>query len=174
MTPEAELELRARSLEGATIERVLYQRAERIDEKEHAVLHAVFLELAGDRRIEIGTDDAFGAHHGFGVSLREKRVIDGAFGEVVDVTESTAWTPHARQTITRARVAWGDVRSSLRQSFAIGVAIHSDWLRRPDYPAALEIDTTAGRVTFAAARRGVTDDGEPGIIPFVGALLVTF
>ena len=170
---EADLELRARSLEGAKIERILYQRSERLDEKEHAVLHAVFLEL-GQRRIEIGTDDAFGAHHGFGVSLRDKRVVDRAFGETVDVTDTPAWTPHAGQTITRARVAWGDVRSSLRQSFAIGVAIHSDWLRRPDYPAAIEIDTAAGRVTFAAARRGVTDTGDPGIIPFVGALLVTF
>ena len=168
MTPEAELELRARGLEGAVIERVLYQRAERLDEREHAVLHAVFLEL-GERRIEIGTDDAFGSHHGFGVSLRERRVIDRAFGEIVDVTDTPAWAPHARKAITRSRVAWGDVRSSLRQSFAIGVAIHSDWLRRPDYPAAIEIDTEAGRVTFAAARRG-----EGGIVPFVNALLVTF
>jgi hypothetical protein len=168
VTPEAELELRVRGVEGASITRVLYQRAERIEDKEHAVLHAVFLEL-GDRRMEIGTDDAFGAHHGFGVSLRERRVIDRAFGEVVDVTDAPAWMPHARKAITRARVVWGDVRSSLRQSFAIGVAIHSDWLRRPDYPAAIEIDTEAGRVTFAAARRG-----EGGIVPFVNALLVTF
>ena len=169
MTPEAELELRARSLEGAIIERVLYQRAERVDEKEHAVLHAVFLEF-GERRIEIGTDDAFGSHHGFGVAVRERKVIDRAFGEIVDVTGAPAWTPHTGQAITRARIAWGDVRSSLRQSFAIGVAIHSDWLRRPDYPAAIEIDTAAGRVTFAAARRG--EGG--GIVPFVNALLVTF
>lgn len=169
VSAEAELELRTRGLEGAEIERVLYQRAERIDEKEHAVLHCVFLELAGDRRVEIGTDDAFGSHHGFGVSLRERRVIDRAFGEIVDVTNSPAWAPHARKAITRSRVAWGDVRSSLRQSFAIGVAIHSDWLRRPDYPAAIEIDTVAGRVIFAAARRG-----EDGVVPFVNALLVTF
>ena len=168
MTPEAELELRARGLEGAVIERVLYQRSERLDEKEHAVLHCVFLEL-GQRRVEIGTDDAFGSHHGFGVSVRERRVIDRAFGDIVDVTDTPAWAPHARKAITRSRVAWGDVRSSLRQSFAIGVAIHSDWLRRPDYPAAIEIDTEAGRVTFAAARRG-----EGGIVPFVNALLVTF
>ena len=167
-SPETELELRARGLEGATIERVLYQRAERTDEKEHAVLHAVFLEL-GSRRMEIGTDDAFGAHHGFGVSLRERRLIDPAFGEIVDVTGAPAWAPHAGKTITRARVAWGDVRSSLRPSFAIGVAIHSDWLRRRDYPAALELDTSAGRVTFAAARRD-----KDGIVPFVNALLVTF
>lgn len=168
MTPEAELDVRARGLEGAVIERVLYQRSERLDATEHAVLHCVFLEL-GERRIEIGTDDAFGSHHGFGVSLRNRRVIDRAFGEIVDVTDAPAWKPHARKAITRSRIAWGDVRSSLRQSFAIGVAIHSDWLRRPDYPAALEIDTTAGRVTFAAARRG-----EDGIVPFVNALLVTF
>jgi len=168
VTPEAELELRARGLEGAVIERVLYQRSERLDEKEHAVLHCVFLEL-GQRRVEIGTDDAFGSHHGFGVSVRERRVIDRAFGDIVDVTDTPAWAPHARKAITRSRVAWGDVRSSLRQSFAIGVAIHSDWLRRPDYPAAIEIDTEAGRVTFAAARRG-----EGGIVPFVNALLVTF
>ena len=168
MTPEAELDVLARGLEGRTIERVLYQRSERLDATEHAVLHCVFLELGG-RRIEIGTDDAFGAHHGFGVSLRERKVIDRAFGEIVDVTDAPAWAPHARQAITRGRIAWGDVRSSLRQSFAIGVAIHSDWLRRPDYPAALEIDTVAGRVTLAAARRG-----QDGIVPFVNALLVTF
>ncbi|HEX4517929.1 MAG TPA: hypothetical protein VH054_30525 [Polyangiaceae bacterium] len=168
VSAEAELELRARGLEGRAIERVLYQRAERLDDAEHAVLHCVFLEL-GDRRFEIGTDDAFGSHHGYGVSLRERRVIDRAFGEIVDVTDAPAWAPHVRKAITRSRVAWGDVRSSLRQSFAIGVAIHSDYLRRPDYPAAIEIDTTAGRVTFAAARRG-----EDGIVPFVNALLVTF
>jgi hypothetical protein len=167
VTPEAELELRARSLEGETIERVVYQRAERLDEKEHAVLHCVFLELASKVRIAIGTDDAFGSHHGFGISLREKRVIDRAFGEIVDVTDSPLWRAHASQTITRARIAWGDVRASLRQSFAIGVAIHSDWLRRPDYPAALELDTSAGRVTIAAARRG-----DEGIVPFVNALLI--
>jgi hypothetical protein len=167
VTPEAELELRARSIEGETIERVVYQRAERLDEKEHAALHCVFLELASKTRIAIGTDDAFGSHHGYGISLREKKVIDRAFGEIVDVTDSSLWRPHANQTITRARIAWGDVRSSLRQSFAIGVAIHSDWLRRPDYPAALELDTRAGRVTLAAARRG-----EDGIIPFVNALLI--
>jgi hypothetical protein len=168
VTPEAELELRARGLEGQAIDRVLYQHAERLDEREHAVVHCVYLEL-GARRVEIGTDDAFGSHHGFGVSLRDKRVIDRAFGEIVDVTDAPAWRSHAKMTITRARIAWGDVRSSLRQSFAIGVAIHSDWLRRPDYPAALEIDTAGGRVTFAAARRG-----EDGIIPFVNALLVCF
>jgi len=164
---EAELELRARSIEGETIERVIYQHAERLDEKEHAVLHCVFLELASGVRIAIGTDDAFGSHHGYGISVREKRVIDRAFGEIVDVTDSPMWKAHARQTISRARIAWGDVRSSLRQSFAIGVAIHSDWLRRPDYPAALELGTPKGRVTIAAARRG-----EDGIIPFVNALLV--
>ncbi len=169
MTPEAELELRARGLEGATIERVLYQRAERVDEKEHAVLHCAFLELENGRRIEIGTDDAFGSHHGFGVSLRERRVIDRAFGEIVDVTDAPAWTPHVRKAISRSRVAWGDVRSSLRGTLSIGVSIHADWLRRADYPAAIEIDTTAGRVTFMAARRG-----EDGIVPFVNALLVTF
>lgn len=169
MTPEGELELRARGLEGRAIERVLYQRAERLDAAEHAVLHCVFLELEGGRRSEIGTDDAFGSHHGHGVSLRERRVIDRAFGEIVDVTDTPAWAPHVRKAITRSRVAWGDVRSSLRQSFAIGVSIHADYLRRPDYPAAIEIDTTAGRVTFAAARRG-----EGGIVPFVNALLVTF
>jgi hypothetical protein len=169
VTPEAELELRARSLEGATIERVLYQRAERWDDaNEHAVLHAVFLEL-GARRMEIGTDDAFGTHHGFGISVRERRVIDRAFGEVVDVTASTAWKPHVGKEITRTRVGWGDVRSSLRTSLAIGVGIHADWLRRADYPAALEIDTTAGSVTLMAARRS-----EDGIVPFVNALLVTF
>ena len=168
MTPESDLELRARALEGATIERVVYQRAERLDEREHAVVHAAFLEL-GAIRVEIGTDDAFGSHHGFGVSLREKRVIDRAFGEIVDVTDTPAWAPHRGKPITRSRVAWGDVRSSLRTSLAIGVGIHADWLRRADYPAAIEIDTDAGRVTFAAARRA-----EGGIVPFVNALLVTF
>ena len=168
VSAESELELRARSLEGATIGRVVYQRAERVDDREHAVLHAVFLEL-GPRRVEIGTDDAFGSHHGFGVALRDKRVVDRAFGDVLDVTETPAWKPHVGQTITGARVAWGDVRSSLRGTLAIGVAIHADWLRRPDYPAAIEIVTPGGRVTFAAARRG-----EGGIIPFVNALLVSF
>ena len=169
MTPEAELELRARSLEGATVERVLYQRSERLDDREHAVLHAAFLELAGGRRMEIGTDDALGSHHGFGLSVRERRVIDRAFGELLDVTDTPAWHPHVSKAITRSRLAWGDVRSSLRTSLAIGVGIHADWLRRADYPAALEIDTIAGRVTFLAARRG-----EDGIVPFVNALLVTF
>jgi hypothetical protein len=168
VTPEAELDVRARGLEGSVIERVLYQRSERLDATEHAVLHCVFLEL-GDRRMEIGTDDAFGSHHGFGISLRERRVIDRAFGEIVDVTDTPAWRPHAHKAITRARVTWGDVHSSLRTSLAIGVGIHADWLRRADYPASIEIDTVVGCVTFSAARRG-----EDGIVPFVNALLVTF
>ena len=61
-------------------------RSDRLDEKEHAVLHCVFLEL-GQRRIEIGTDDAFGSHHGFGLfgasaerraRLDAARVVGGA------------------------------------------------------------------------------------------------
>jgi hypothetical protein len=171
VTPEAELELRARALEGLAIARVLYQRAESIDETEHAVLHVVYLELAtASKLVEVGTDDAFAAHHGFGISLRERAVIDRAFGDVTVATNTNAWRAHKNRAISRARILWGDVHASLRSSFAIGVAIHSDWLRRADYPAALELETDAGRVTFTAARRG-----EGGaIIPFVNALLVSF
>ncbi len=166
---EAELELRARRLEGETLARVSYQRAERVDEREHAVLHAAFLELGSGARVAIGTDDAFGSHHGFGISIAHKSIVDRAFGEVTDVSDAPAWKPHIGLVIRRTRVLWGDVRESLRSSLSIGVSIHADWLRRADYPAALEIDTSAGSVTFMAARRG--DDG---VIPFVNALLVSF
>jgi hypothetical protein len=166
---EGELELRARQLEGQKLVGVVYQRGSAAGESaEHAVEHCVFLDFESGLRVAVGYDDAFGAHHGFGISVREKKVIDRAFGEVTTVTDSTAWKPHIGKTITISRIHWGNVHDDLRSSFAIGVAIHADYLRRADYPAALEIETEAGRITISAARRAA--DGS--IIPFVNALLV--
>jgi hypothetical protein len=169
VTLERELEQRARSLEGEVLSRVQYQRAERTVGAEHAVLHLVFLDFESGRRVAVGCGDAFGAHHGFGVTMREQRVIDHAFGEVV-VAPSPQWRPLLGQTITAGRIRWGDVRQDLRSSFAIGVAIHSDHLRRRDYPGALELEVGPARVSFMAARR----DRQGALVPFVNALLVTF
>jgi hypothetical protein len=170
-TTERDLEQRARRLEGETLVTVRYQRAGKTTEAEHAVEHLVFLDFASGGRVAVGTDDALGMHHGFGISLEDKRVIDPAFGDVVDVSDAVAWRARIGSTITSARILWGSVYDDLRTSLSIGVAIHADYLRRADYPSALRIELGGSRpVTFLAARRAV--DGT--LVPFVNALLVSF
>jgi hypothetical protein len=162
-SPEAELELAARRLQGETLVRVHYldpwPGIERDDAAADAdtVGLAVYLGLASGRSVEVRWADELGIHHGFGVAVRDVGVPDGDLGRLTDAT--ARWADRIGARITGATVTWGDTRAELRGPLAIGVGIGADYLRRVDYPRALLID-------FAGAPRVAIE------APFASALSV--
>lgn len=159
---DVELEERVRRLEGQVLRGVTYQGVSVM----HAVRHAVFLEL--DQRIEITADDVVGIGHGAGIALRERKVVDPAYGAVVDAGSTEIWAGAIGGVITRAMLRWEDVYDSLRSSLATGVAIHADYLRRRDYPATLELAFGDRTILITAARL----DLEGGLHPLEFELVV--
>ena len=147
-SPETELELAARRLQGQTLERVHYldawpgrERAAPTDRDEVGL--AVVLGCAGGRFTEVRWADELGLHHGFGIALRELAAPDGDRGKLVDAT--ARWGDRIGRQIAHATITWGDTRADLRGGFSIGIAIHSDYLRRADYPRALVLVLDDGR-----------------------------
>lgn len=153
---DLELEERVRRLEGQVLRGVRYQGTS-----------TVFLEL--DQRIEVTADDVVGIGHGAGIALRERKVIDPAYGAIVDASATEIWKGAIGAPITRAQLHWEDVYDSLRSSLATGVAIHADYLRRRDYPATLELVFGKRRVRITAGRLGL--DGQ--LHPLEAELVVT-
>ncbi len=166
---ERDLEERARLVEGETLVRVLYQRPRELG-VEHAVERAVYLECESGFRAAIGTSDELRVHHGFGVTVGEQRVIDPAWGEIVDVSSDVRWKGRLGSRIVRAMIRWDDVRERLRSSLSIGVSIHADYLRRQDFPASLDLDIGGSVISFMAARRA--RDGTLALLE--SALLISF
>lgn len=175
MTPEVALELAARRLEGETLLRVFYLDPWDGAARPAAPLHdrdrvglAVVLELSSGRRVEVRWADELGLRHGFGIAMREVKILDADRGRLEEV--SPRWGDRVGARIARASIQWGRVDQDLRSGFQIMVAIHADHLARPDYPRALELRLEgAGPVTIEAARI------EPGgkVVGFVNDLLVT-
>jgi hypothetical protein len=145
---ETELELRARRLEGGALARVDYLDAwpgcerDAPDGRDDVGI-AVYLTLHDGRCFEVRWADALGTHHGFGIDVREVRVRDGDRGKLVDAT--SRWGDRIGRKIARSSIVWGDARADLRRTFAIGVAIHSDYLRRADYARALVVELDDAR-----------------------------
>jgi hypothetical protein len=133
---ETALELAARRLQGEVLARVDYLdawpgRDRGVVADRDAVELAVYLTMASGACFEVRWADTLGSHHGFGIDVREVRVRDGDRGKLVDAT-----------------ARWAD----LRGSFAIGIAIHSDYLRRPDYPRALVVELDDARTVVVETR----------------------
>lgn len=175
MSAELELEQRAIRLEGETLVRVCYQRPRLLDGIRagaalHPIEHRLVFDFASGTKVAIDYSNELSTRHGFGVSLRELRVVDPAYGPIEDVGDTPRWAPLVGRAIARARIVWDDVRDRLRGTFAIGVAIHSDYLTRRDFPSALELAIGDTRVLIAAAR--LAADGT--IVPYANELLVSF
>jgi hypothetical protein len=152
---ETALELAARQLLGEVLARVDYLDAWPGRERGavgdcEAVGLAVYLTMASGRCVEVRWADTFGMHHGFGIDVREVRVRDGDRGKLVDAT--ARWADRIGRRIERAAIEWGDARADLRDGFAIGIAIHADHLRRPDYPRALAIELDDARTVAIETR----------------------
>jgi hypothetical protein len=143
MSFETDLELSARRLEGESIERVFAIHAWDAPVRDDTRL-AVVLQLA-DRCVEARWADELGLHHGFHLALRDVRGPDEDRGRVVDLTAD--WRGRLGR-IARATIEWGDARADIRSGFAIGIAIHSDFLRRVDYPRGLMLDLPGGQVAI--------------------------
>jgi len=147
---EVELEERARRLEGKTLRAVKYQGTCSMGEV-HSITHAVHLEL-DDLRMEITSADELGIVHGLGISIRERKVLDPAYGAIVDVGDDPGWKRHVGSSIVRAVVHWDDIFERLRGSLSIGISIHADYLRRRDFPMTLELSCPSGSVFVSAAQ----------------------
>jgi len=134
---------------------VRYQRPVRLEEiragaEVHSVLHLVWLDFESGLRIAVGYADELAVHHGFSISLRERRVIDPAYGAVDDVGGTPCWAPRVGRRVERANILWDDVYDRLRPSLGIGVTIHADYLRRLDYPQTLALDMGEAGSAFVA------------------------
>ena len=168
---EVELEERARRLEGKTLRAAAYQGGWRRLGDAHSVTHAVYLELDGTR-IEMAPKDELGIVHGFGISIRERKVLDPAFGAITEVSHELEWKRLIGGEITRAMVHWEDVFERLRGSLSVGIAIHADYLRRRDFPVTIEMVFAAGSVFVSAARLaqdGVAHPLAPELVVFFSA-----
>jgi hypothetical protein len=148
---EVELEERARRLEGKTLRAVKYQGIWTSHETVHSITHAVHLELETGR-IEIGSADELGIVHGHGISIRDRKVLDPAYGPIADVGGEPGWKQHIGRAIARAVVHWDDIFDRLRGSLSIGISIHADYLRRRDFPITLELAFPSGSVFVSAAQ----------------------
>ncbi len=148
---EVELEERARRLEGKTLRAVKYQGAWTRNESVHSVTHAVHLEL-DNGRIEVTSADELGIVHGLGISIRDRKVLDPAYGPIASVGSEPGWKPHVGSSIARAVVHWDDIFDRLRGSLSIGISIHADYLRRRDFPMTLELAYPSGSVFVSAAQ----------------------
>jgi hypothetical protein len=164
---ELELEERARRLEGQVLRGVTYQGTTSLAGEVHTATHAVHLEL--DHRIEITATDVVGIVHGSGISLRPRKVLDPAYGSVVDASATPGWQALVGTAVRRAIVHWDDLFDTLRGSLSISIAIHADHLRRRDYPATLELGFAHGTAFVSAARldpRGKAQRLEPELVIF--------
>lgn len=164
---EVELEERARRLEGKTLRAVKYQGSWTKHEGVHSITHAVYLEL-DETRIEITSADELGIVHGLGVSIRERKVLDPAYGAIASVGGEPEWKPHVGSAIVRAVVHWDDIFERLRGSLSIGISIHADYLRRRDFPMTLELAYPSGSVFVSAAQlaKGVARPLAPELVVF--------
>ncbi|MGD0860927.1 MAG: hypothetical protein ABR912_16660 [Terracidiphilus sp.] len=78
-------------------------------------------------------------------------MIDRDLGPVEEVTMLPAWAGLTGLRIQTAMIQWRAVSEALRSSFIGLVAVHGDWVRRPDYPQALELGFEGGLQFFIAA-----------------------
>jgi hypothetical protein len=182
---EVELEERARRLEGKTLRAVKYQGAWTSLEdppQVHSITHAVHLELDGGARIEnrgakrsdstvmieITAADELGIVHGVGISIRERKVLDPAYGAIASAGGEPGWKQHVGSSIVRAMVHWDDIFERLRGSLSIGISIHADYLRRRDFPMTLELSFPSASVFVSAAQlaKGVALPLAPELVVF--------
>jgi len=150
---EQNLEERARRLEGHVLRGVTYQGDASFVGDVHTTTHAVLLEL-DHARIEVTTADELGIVHGSGISIRERKVVDRAYGPLHTASAESAWQRLVGTEVKRAIIHWDDIFDSLRGSLSIGISIHADHLRRRDFPMTLELDFENGVVFVSAARLG--------------------
>jgi len=144
---EQGLEERARRLEGHVLRNVAYQGEASFVGDVHTTTHAVLLEL-DHARIEITTADELGIVHGSGISIRDRKVVDPAYGPV----HAVSWERLVGTEIKRAIVHWDDIFDSLRGSLSVAISIHADHLRRRDFPMTLELAFENGVAFVSAAR----------------------
>jgi len=176
---ELDLEKRARQLVGQSLSAVHYQKAGWAEPTweiaSHPDLHtvdlSVTLETAKGDRHWISWADEFNLHHGFGVTLKPIKVVDRDRGMITEMTGDPHWQNLLGQPITAALIHWERIREALRISLSLGVSICADYLRRLDYPQALElVFADGGRVRFDASR--MEPNGKK--LPFTNNLLVSF
>lgn len=139
---ELELELRARELIGETIEEVHYQQLPWRSAAVDLIDIAIHLRMQSGARFRVGWGDEFGLHHGNGITIAPIRRIDNDAGPLHRVEWPVA-------TITGAAIRWQSVDDALRDNFRVLVAVCGDYLRRRDYPHALDLDLGNRRVVVA-------------------------
>jgi hypothetical protein len=157
---EQGLEERARRLEGHVLRGVTYQGDASVAGDVHTTTHAVHLEL-GLGRIEVTAADELGIVHGAGISLRDRKVVDRAYGPLHAASVESAWQPLIGTVVKRAIIHWGDIFTSLRGSLSVGISIHADHLRRRDFPMTLELGFAHGVAFVSAARLGRDGRAKP-------------
>jgi hypothetical protein len=155
---ELDLEKAARAFEGETLARVFYQStgcggsSAWAGAGPHSVPLAVYLEMRSGQRFRVYWADQFNLHHGHGIAIARAPVMDRDLGPVEETTPLPTWVEFIGARIKSAIIQWRNVSDALRSSFRGLVAVHGDWVRRRDYPLALELGfENDARVSIAAA-----------------------
>jgi hypothetical protein len=155
---EIALERRVRRVEGCVLAKILYQRAPFCEvaplawsTREPHPVEAAYVETDTGRIFRIFWADEFHLRHGFGVSLKETRVIDRDLGPLEDLSTSAGWRELVGQRMTASLVHWQTIEKALRSSFRIMVAIHADHVSRWDYPETIELGFEGGQKRYFSA-----------------------
>jgi hypothetical protein len=173
---EADLERRVRRLVGSVIEGVRYHTLRdppRLRSADcHGVDGAVFLKLRGGSFVRIHGADELGLHHGYSVTLEERRRADPESGGLAEVTDEPPWPDYVGAAVVKTLVRWECLRlEDLRPNLRAMVAVRADYLRRSDYPQWLELEFDNGRKLFFSAAR-IGEGGE--FIPLAKDVMVCF
>jgi len=171
---EIDLEKRARSIENTIIVKVWYQQLEDgvksySNNGFHSIDTAVYLKTENNRTFKIFWADEFGLHHGFGISIREIRVMDKEEGVFVEVTHDKDWQGVIGKKITSAQVHWQDVIENMRDRLVPMLGM--GYITRNDYPQTIELKFDTGEQVFVSA---IKITGENKCIPFTNHVTTFF
>jgi hypothetical protein len=170
---ELDLEKRVRSIENDTITDIWYQQmdeeADGYDKEFHSIDTAVYMKTGKNKIFKMSWADEFGLYHGFGISLKEIKIIDKDTGFFTEMTQDKNYQTIIGKKIASARVHWQDVIDNMRGD-RIPI-LGMGYIRRRDYPQTVEINFEDGLQMFGSAMK-IQDDGK--CIPFTNHLTIFF
>jgi hypothetical protein len=171
---EIELEKRARSIENTTILKIWYQQMEDGTQSHncvdyHSVETAIYLQAENKKIFRISWADEFGLHHGFGISIREIRMIDKSEGLFTEVTNDKDWKGMVGIKIESVQIHWQNVIENMRSGLVPMLGM--GFITRRDYPQTIEINFETGQQVFVSAMK-ITEDSK--CVPFTNHVTVFF
>ena len=150
---ELDLEKRIRSIENDAITDIWYQKMKEetdICNKEfHSIDAAVYIKTGKNKIFKMSWADEFGLYHGFGISLKEIKVIDKDMGFFTEMTQDNSYQAIIGNKIISAKLHWQNVIDNMRSN-RIPI-LGMGYIRRRDYPQTIELNFDCGPQLFISA-----------------------